>query len=107
MRYYIVNRRIDETVVALLFHDPSNSYYFIKSKSEVFRRSFEASAKRTDLSFTRNSISISYNLLDVSKPFWSKKALDKACGSNWYVSETEDMDLLVTVDDIIDKHLEL
>ena len=107
MRYYIINSRIDETVVALLFHDPSNSYYFIKSKSEVFRRAFEASAKHTDLVFKREKASLSYNLLDVSKPFWSKKALDKACGSHWYISDTSETDFNVTVDDTIAKYLML
>ena len=105
MRYYVINSREDETVTALLFHDPSSSYYFIKSKSEVFRRSFEASAKHTDLVFKREKTALSYNLLDVSKPFWSKKALEKACGSHWYISETAETDFNVTVNDIIDKHL--
>lgn len=105
MIYYVVNDRRNETATALLFHDPSSNYYFIKSKSEVFRRSFYAALNLVKVSFIKEHNALTFDNLDLSNPYWSKKVLDKACGSFWYISESNEIDFNTQVDDVVEKYL--
>ena len=105
MIYHVIKEKDRETTTALLFHDPSNNHYFIKSKSEVFRKSFYAAMHSVKLSFKKDDDLLVYDFLSLNNPIWSKRVLSKACGSFWYISETKETDINTQVDDVVNQYL--
>ena len=45
MKYFIIKNRQTSNVTAVVFHDTTALHYIVRSKSEAFRKSFEAAAR--------------------------------------------------------------
>lgn len=106
MRYFVVEQSDSNNPVAILFHDYLTKHYIIRSKSEAFRRSFEAAVSSVG-SINLQKVGKKLKIFDknIDNPSWSRNVLKKACGTYWIVAESGDIACDAFVDEVIARFL--
>lgn len=104
MNYFVISK--NNKNIAILFHDYLNSNYFIKSKYESFRRSFNAVVFNGIYNFNKEHDSLTLSKCEVNSPLWSRLVLKKLCNKDsiWKI-EKEGNVLTSTIEEISSKYL--
>lgn len=105
MKYYAIKGRGDKPT-AVVFHDYLTSYYMIRSKSESFRKAFEASVRSVgSLQFKQSGESLKAHAIDPESIYWIKEVLKKACGNYWEVAKSGEVPGASNTDKIAESYL--
>ena len=102
MKYFVITK--NNKNVAVVFHDYLTQYYLVRSKSEAFRRSFNASVQGVSYSFSKTNDSLVPSRIGLDSPLWSNQVLLKACEKFWQIGKVANSGSQ-TVEQIIDKYL--
>lgn len=106
MKYFVIKNRQTNKVTAVVFHDTNAVSYVVRSKSEAFRRAFEASVKSlNDSKFAKKGNKLRIYRIGLETEYWSKAVLAKTCGSHWQVVLSKEMSFDDNMEDLISKHL--
>ena len=106
MRYFLIRSSSTSENVALVFHEYQNSYSFVRSKSEAFRRAFEGAKNSIDYTLlVKEGDCLLHMNYGVDNPTWCETVLKKTCGSYWEVFESKELDMNMQVDDLIKSFL--
>ncbi len=104
MRTFII--MLNEVPTSLVFHDPKNAVYYCRSKSEAFRRAFNAVCGRILNTFVKENNSLfacSYGPADYD---WIDKVLEELCVGVWAFKEIESLQSGETnIDEVVSKYL--
>jgi len=85
MNYYVISK--GNSPIAVVFHDYMSSRFIVKSKSEAFRKSFEASSLTNSLySFNREGSVLKFNRFGSNFISWVDRVLSKFCDDLWSIS---------------------
>ena len=103
MRYYVIDD--GSAVVAIVFHYYRDASFLIKTVSESFRRSFEASVtQHSKVSFICEGDRLKVSTFGPQYVSWSKKVLKSICGDFWVIKDTGELTGEAFIEDIVSKY---
>ena len=104
MKYYVVSN--DFINKAVVFHDMTAFTYIIRSKSEAFRRAFEASVRYINgVKLVREANKLNVVNVSLGSEYWMKSVLDRICTGHWVITASNYFDLDDSLEAIIEKYL--
>ena len=105
MRYYVIQGE-ESTPLAVVFHDYMTAKFIVKSRSEAFRRAFEASVSiNSSLNFIKRGPKLKFYTFGPQYPTWIDQVLSKICENFWIVCNTGNITGDAFVEDIASQYL--
>lgn len=104
MKYHVIAN--SNNPVAVVFHDYVAAQFVVHSRSEAFRRAFEAAvATNSSLTFQKRGQKLKFNQFGPQYPSWVDRILSKICDNFWTVQKTGNVTGEAFIDDIAAEYL--
>lgn len=76
--------------VALVFHDYLSQVYYCRTRSESFRRAFDAVSVKSRVRLSKSGKNVKISEYGPTDYKWSEKMLRTLCGTSYTFKEVED-----------------